>query len=121
MAHVHTHGTGEEYAGYVAPPALRRLLTLIVLPLVLATVVGLLVLWPRGPGPSLGAGLGVAQDLVPAPVRTRTEVPCEGAATVEPGAPAADDVRCSLLELEITDGVDEGQTVALDYVETPRT
>ncbi|HVF21338.1 MAG TPA: YibE/F family protein [Mycobacteriales bacterium] len=129
MAHAHPH-PGEDHSGYVAPPALRRLLTLIVVPLVLATVAGLAVLWPRGDGPSLGAGIGVADDLVPATVRSREVVPCEGGGGGEPGedegsadeaANPADAVRCTLLEIEITEGIDEGQTIALDFVESPRT
>ena len=116
MAHVHAHA-GDD-AGCVAPAGLRRLLTLIVLPLILATVAGLAVLWPRGDGPALGEGLGVAKDLVPATVVGRVVVPCEGS-----GGTAEDtgDVTCSLLELEITDGVDEGQTIALDHTESPST
>ncbi len=121
MSHPHAHATADEYAGYEAPPALRRLLTLIVLPLVLATVAGLAVLWPRGAGPSIGAGLGVASDLVPATVLTRSEVPCEGTPQDEEGTDGADtEVTCTILEIGITDGIDDGQTIALDHVETPR-
>ena len=123
----HSHGPARSDAdGYAAPPALRRLLALAVVPLLIATLVGLVVLWPRGDGPEIGAGIGVAQDLVPATVRVREVVPCADSTAGEEQAEAPGDdgdrsVTCSLLELEITDGVDAGQTITLDHVEGPRT
>ncbi|GHJ50079.1 hypothetical protein Cs7R123_74210 [Catellatospora sp. TT07R-123] len=40
-----------------APPRLRRIVTLVIVPMVVATVVGLLVLWPRGSAPPAGEQL----------------------------------------------------------------
>ena len=114
MAHTHAHGPS--YDEPPAPPEIRRLLTLAILPLLLGTVVGLVVLWPRGPGPAIGEGLGVAADLVPATVQAREVVPCADAS-----ADSDAGVVCTLLELKITDGIDDGQVIALDFVETPRT
>ena len=105
---------------YTSPPAVRRALTFAIVPMLLATLAGLVVLWPRGSGPAIGQGIGVASDLVPATVRAREVVPCAEA----PADDADSDdtaVTCALLELEITDGVDDGQTIALDHVESDRT
>ncbi len=114
MSHPHAHGSAHDAPP--APPEIRRLLALAVVPLLLATFVGLVVLWPRGAGPAIGEGIGVAADLVPATVRAREVVPCDD-------TPADDDaeVTCTLLEVEITEGVDDGQVIALDFVESPRT
>lgn len=45
----HSHEPGEALPP--APPELRRLVTAIIVPLVIATLVGLIVLWPRGAAP----------------------------------------------------------------------
>ncbi|HVE98796.1 MAG TPA: YibE/F family protein [Mycobacteriales bacterium] len=119
MAHSHPHPPATLTESYETPPALRRALTLAVVPLLLATLVGLVVLWPRGGGPVIGEGIGVAEDLVPATVRNREAVPCADAPPDQEGVDGR--VTCALLELEITDGVDRGQTIALDHVESERT
>ncbi|GIG02794.1 YibE/F family protein [Catellatospora citrea] len=45
----HSHEPGESLPP--APADLRRIVTAIIVPLVVATVIGLIVLWPRGPSP----------------------------------------------------------------------
>ncbi|MEU7820127.1 YibE/F family protein [Catellatospora sp. NPDC049133] len=45
----HSHEPGETLPP--APPDLRRIVTMIIVPLVVATLIGLIVLWPRGPSP----------------------------------------------------------------------
>ncbi|HVE63449.1 MAG TPA: YibE/F family protein [Mycobacteriales bacterium] len=127
----HTHGPGAAYDEHPAPPQIRRLLTLAVVPLLLATLIGLVALWPRGDGPVIGEGIGVAADLVPATVRAREVVPCDGTPADqtpadetpadETPADGAGTPTCTLLEVEITDGIDDGQVIALDFVESPRT
>ncbi|NUT36347.1 MAG: YibE/F family protein [Hamadaea sp.] len=46
-----SHAHGHEHAP-PAPPRVRRTVLAIIVPLVVATVIGLIVLWPRGPAPT---------------------------------------------------------------------
>jgi uncharacterized membrane protein len=89
------HGHGEHPSLGPAPRRLRLLMALLVAPLVLATVVGLVALWPDGDlevtGPGVDVQRGTAQvtELVPCPQEVRVEG-CR-AAVIEllsgPGAP----------------------------------
>lgn len=91
------HGHGEHPSLGPAPRQLRLLMAVLVAPLVLATVVGLFVLWPdgdleiTGPGVDVQRGTAKVVELVPCP----QEVQVEGcrAAEIEllsgPGAPGA--------------------------------
>ena len=97
MAHVHhDHGTP-------AGPRVRRLLLYALAPFVLATLVGLVLLWPDAP-PRPREGLGVAQQTVHGTVVSATPTSCD-----EQGE--TDD--CLLAEIRLTSGPDEGDVVPL--------
>jgi uncharacterized membrane protein len=104
MAHTHAHlHTGDDPP---APPRARRVLLALLAPLVLATVVGLVVLWPSEVRPDLSAELGAPDDLVDARVVGLERGPC-------PGTPEEADIRCITPTLELLDGVDEGERITL--------
>jgi uncharacterized membrane protein len=101
--HAHVHATGSEL-----PPAgrrVRRLLALALIPLAVATLVGLIVLWP-GERPELAEDLGVAAQLVDGEVVESNELPCAGEA--EGG------VLCLLLTVRLDSGPDAGDEIVLD-------
>ena len=88
------------------PARVRRLLVLAVAPLLVATVVGLVALWPRGDLPARPANLGVLVELETATVSGVDVLPCsQGPQAVG---------RCQTVRLRITSGPDEGETHALD-------
>ena len=95
MPHGHSHGHAGDEADLHIPLQLRRYLALAVVPIVVATIVGLLVLWPSGRGPNISAVLGQSGDLVRATVvRVQTE-PCIGSPEDSPD-------RCQHLRVRIT-------------------
>jgi uncharacterized membrane protein len=103
MAHSHAHPDDE--AALVVPPELRRRLTWCVVPLVVATLVGLIVLWPRGSGPDLGVFTN--QTLVKGSVVSSLDAPCLGSPE---GSPA----DCHELQVKLHDGPDRGKVVTLE-------
>ncbi len=62
----HEHGSD----ALAIPVALRRRLAFLVVPVIVATLVGMLVLWPHGRGPDFGRLLG-EQNLVKGRSRVR--------------------------------------------------
>ena len=105
MAHAHAHAHGDPHADLPASPAIRRLLTVVLAPLVVLTLVGLVVLWPDSK-PDLGDGAGVAAQLIDGRILDRTELPCEG----DPEG----DVTCLLLKIRLDEGPDAGDEILLD-------
>jgi uncharacterized membrane protein len=88
--HGHAHGHGS------APAAGRRVrlaIAALLVPCALATLVGLVLLWPTGPDPVPAASSG--QQAIDAEVRTATPAPCS------PGAVSAD---CVALVVRMSDG-----------------
>ena len=111
MPHSHSHpgaGTTEELE---APPRARRLLAFVLAPALLATVVGLLVLWPSGPLAVPDAALGFDAELVDGTVEAVEVVPC---ANTDP----ADGIICQANQVRLTSGPDEGDTVNLEMSES---
>ena len=105
MSGDHGHDHGAVAAGPV-PARVRRLLAIAVAPLLIATVVGLVALWPRGDLPSRPANLGALVELETATVSGVEVVPCsQGPQSVG---------RCQTAEIRITSGPDEGSTHELD-------
>lgn len=100
-SHAHTDPDDE----LAASPRIRRLLVGVLAPLVIATLIGLVVLWPDSK-PDLGDGVGVAAELVDGTVIDRTELPCEG----DPQG----DVTCLLLKIRLEEGQDAGDEILLD-------
>lgn len=99
--HGHAHGDHD----HVTPPRLRRLLLVAVLPLVLATLVGLVLLWPssdKGEPP-----LGYPAELVDGTVVRSEPTFCAGS------DPAAE-IICPALDIELTSGPDAGDTITVE-------
>lgn len=105
----HSHGPHPDIK--VAPSTLR-LLVLALVPFVIATVVGLVLLWPTGRGPDLG--VGVVTDEFKASVTEVTPRAC-------PDIPGQGNFRCSSVEVRLDEGEDVGDTFTLDYSAGPRT
>jgi uncharacterized membrane protein len=104
---VHSHAHGADDGHLAIPPQLRRMLAVAVLPLVVATLVGLVLLWPSGRGPNLKAILGQSGSLIKATV-TRVETKqCLG-------SPEGSDNFCQELKARITSGKHEGRVVRLE-------
>ncbi|MDQ4068040.1 MAG: YibE/F family protein, partial [Actinomycetota bacterium] len=97
------------------PAELRRVLVAVVAVFLLATVVGMVVLWPPATTSSrLGAGadLGTPVDLVNATVLAAPAVPCRS------GLPGAA-LTCRDVTARLDNGPEKGQTTALDITEGP--
>ncbi|MEX2203107.1 MAG: YibE/F family protein [Actinomycetota bacterium] len=73
-----------------------------------ATVVGLVVLWPTGEGRPNATVLGAAPEVYAASIESVTEQPCEGAAEGSPG--------CRIVVFRLLAGPDEGGTVELELI-----
>jgi uncharacterized membrane protein len=88
------------------PARVNRLLLLAIAPLVLATLVGLVVLWPGDP-PARPSNLGAPAALETATVGTVTEGPCGGGGQGGRGT-------CQTATLRLTSGPDEGTSTVLE-------
>jgi uncharacterized membrane protein len=104
MAHAHGHAE----AGGPVPPVIRRRLLFAVLPFAIATLVGLLVLWPAHAHPKTTRTLGPAAQLVNARVADVSTAKCAQGG----GGPGL----CQTVYLRITSGPDKGQTSLLPDV-----
>ena len=105
----HGHAHGPESA------RLRRLLLLVLAPFALATLIGLVVLWPDE-RPAAREGLGVADETVKATVTERRVIPCTPDLAPEPEDPSARPPECVETSLRLTSGDDEGETVRMRTV-----
>ena len=88
----------------------RRLLALVIGPVVLATIVGLVVLWPSSERTRVN-DLGAPDDLVDARIVEIQETACEGT-QAEAG------ISCVLPTVRLLEGPDEGQEVQLQEAST---
>jgi hypothetical protein len=82
------------------PRALSRRLVLFVIPVVIATLVGMLLLWPHGRGPDLSLFSG-QQSLVKGTVTGSLTSTCEG-------SPEGAAMDCQELRIHLADGPDAG-------------
>ncbi|NUT92372.1 MAG: YibE/F family protein [Saccharothrix sp.] len=108
-AHGHGHGRHAEPAS--AP--VRRLLLVLLLPLVLATVVGALLLYPFGREQPTGAEVGITQVPVRGVVTQVTKGGC-GPEGDQPGASG-----CALVAVKMSDGAAAGREVRIPVPEQP--
>jgi len=92
------------------PLDVDRLLVAVIAPLALATVVGLVVLWPDGDRPRGPGVVGEPVELVDATVEAVRPTACG------PGTRAT---GCAVAEIRIEDGIDAGATATLDLVPGP--
>lgn len=104
--HVHVHG--DLGLGGVDRGALGRRLRWAGLAVVLAAVVGLVALWPRGEAPDLGTTPVRYVDATVVAVRDQT---C-------PGVEAEGDVPCREIEVELTSGPEDGSLAVFVVLET---
>ena len=95
-------------------PSARRGLTIAVIPLILATVIGLAVLWPRGTTPELATGLEMPAELVDGTITMTDQAPCPG--VIEEEGP-----QCLVASVKLTTGPDAGQIIFLDVTPGPAT
>ncbi len=91
---------------------ISRLLFVAVAPLVVATLVGLAVLWPDREGLDRSGSLGPAAELVDGVVVVDRRVPCQG-------GPSRLTAGCHLTTVRITEGVDNGTERTLELFEGP--
>ncbi|HVF32220.1 MAG TPA: YibE/F family protein [Acidimicrobiales bacterium] len=105
--HAHTHIDAP------APARSRRLLLIVLTPLLLATVVGLAVLWPS-PQPAGTEGIDLGFDVEPTDGTVLGErmAPC---ASVPDGSGAT----CRFFDVRLDEGPDEGSTFALELQDSP--
>ena len=95
-------------------PGARRNLTILVIPLVLATVIGLAFLWPRGTTPDLATGLELPAELVDGTITMTDPAPC-------PGIVEDDGPQCVVASVRLTTGPNAGEIVFLDVTPGPAT
>lgn len=110
MGGSHDHGgaTGAEPARPL-PRRVRTVLIVGVVPFVLATVAGLVLLWPATPTATPDS-LGPPAALIDGTVVTRDAKPCLG---------AEDSLGCATVVIRLTEGPERGQQVSIDANEGP--
>ncbi len=104
----HSHGAGSHHSAPV-PPQVRRLLTFILIPCILATLVGMAVLWPgdlEGEGPEIG----FPTDLLDATVVSVASVKCQS----DDGGEQFD---CTRVRARLTEGPNDGKTIVMESTE----
>jgi uncharacterized membrane protein len=94
------------------PPRTRRLLLLALAPFVLATGIGLILLWPGTDEVRLGAA-GARPEQFEASVTEVTSRSC-------PDVPGQENFRCSTVTVELSEGAEAGETFTFDYSNAPR-
>ena len=99
--HAHDHDHGEP-----VPPRTRRLLIGAVVPVVVAIVVGLVLLWPGEVEVDAFTDSVAADDIYSATVVQVLDVPCQG---TDPSL----DIGCTIPSIELHEGPDEGQIIEL--------
>jgi len=113
VSHSHT-ASGDNSPEPAVSLRARRTLAIAVIPLVLATVIGLVLLWPRGTTPDLATGLELPADLVDGTITNTDEAPC-------PGIVEEDGPQCVVASVRLTTGSDAGQIIFLDVTPGPAT
>jgi uncharacterized membrane protein len=100
MSHAHIHGTGAK-----ASPRLRRKLTFVMVPFVVATAVGLVLLRPTGDLPETPIA-GPPPEVFAATVLATEETDCEGL--------PVEGFRCWLVQAWLEEGPDAEEIVTLE-------
>ncbi|MEA2452309.1 MAG: hypothetical protein QOG04_1019 [Actinomycetota bacterium] len=106
MGHHHSHEP------VVVPAATRRLLLLALAPFLIATVVGLIVLWPSGELDISKSGFRT--DEFKASVADVTTGAC-------PDVPGQENFVCAHVTVTLEEGPDSGDSIEFDYSAGPRT
>lgn len=116
----HTHGRSDERAS----AAVRRTLLFALLPFAIATLVGLLALWPSGKRLPQNEDLGFGRHLVRGTVTAVTEKPCadeqlDELAVDDSELSSGDTGRCATARVQLTDGPTKGEVIELDITIGP--
>jgi len=90
------------------PVATGRILNWIALGCLVLTVIGMLVMWPRGGRPSVGSEELGFVELVPGTVIDAQLEPCSFATTEDP-------LQCDVITVDVTGGSAAGQTATLEF------
>lgn len=112
MGHGHSHGHShsDQEGEYKASPQVRRALLIAVVPFVVATIVGLVVLWPGEP-PGRIEGDFVNPERVGATVTNVEEISCQQ-------IPGQEEFRCAEVTARVDEGDDAGSEVSFETAET---
>ena len=106
----HSHHTPAEIK---VPPGVQRALLIALAPFVVATIIGLVLLWPSGAGPNLSQGRPFPKEYK-ASVTDSQSKDC-------PEVPGQENFTCSAVTVELEEGPDAGDTFTFDYSSGPRT
>ena len=106
MAHGHSHLPGEDDTEVLTSPRARGVVWGVLGVVAVATIVGLVTLWPRDQV-SVGLDIGFGAELVDATVSRVELVPCSGVGD-------AATVRCELISARVTSGSVRGETGAFE-------
>ena len=112
MAHRHGPPPSPSEGTLRLPEPLRRIVAAVVGLFVVATLVGLVVMWPPPTPRDRSAGLGTPVDLIEATVTGAPVVPCRSAL---PGVALV----CRDVTARLDSGPEKGQTTTLDITESP--
>ena len=102
MTEAHSHDPHD----VVVPESTKRVLLVLMTPLLVAIVVGLVALWPGELRTSGITDAVASEDLFRAEVGSVTRGPCQG---TEPSA----GIECSIAEVKLLEGPDDGTTIEL--------
>lgn len=107
----HTHGHGD-----AAPVRVRRQMLAAVLPFVIATLIALVILWPRE-RPAISRELGFVATLVEGEIVAVGPISCGGEQQVTDSEDGVE--SCKSLDVRLTEGSDRGQVVTPLPAEEP--
>jgi uncharacterized membrane protein len=107
----HSHGSPDLPDPQISE-ATKRGLTFAVAPMIALTLIGLVVLWPRGPSPDLAPGVELPAELIDGTVTATQEAPC-------PGVGDLSGPQCLIALVELTSGSEAGRTIELDVTPGP--
>jgi uncharacterized membrane protein len=108
--HSHSHGLSDSALGGLDRRATRWLVIAIV-PLLVATVVGLVILRPTGGAPDVSDSLGIPTDLYNGTVTKVVDEECNAGGEVA----ANSAIQCARVVVRLTNGPDEDRLVTLDW------
>ncbi|NDH76047.1 MAG: hypothetical protein EBY52_04765 [Actinobacteria bacterium] len=112
--HAHRHGMAGGWERWIAVPTLRAVLAAVTLAAV-ATIVGVIVLWPTGEGRdaaiSNAADLGLVTERVGATVEEQTVGPCSYSSVENPQ-------ECREITAILTSGPEDGSLIILPEINT---
>lgn len=122
MGSGHHHGGLRGRDSDAFDPDVRRVLAVVAAVLGVATLIGLVLLWPGAPDRVDPSALGVADEYVPATVTATEEFVCPGGGADDPGVPGGGDPRffegvesrCATATFRLEAGPDEGTERTVD-------